>query len=193
MKTTCTIAAALLAALACHAQEEPQGPPPGHPPHPPLPIFEALNTDGDDKLSADEIKAASEALRTLDSDGDGTISKDELRPKPPEAADGEGPPPAGNGEAVRPPRGPVPPLMAVLDTDRDRELSTEEMDAAPESLAKLDKNEDGEITPRELHPPRRPRQGPPDEGDATGGSEKPQGPPPGGRRPGGQGRPPGGR
>jgi hypothetical protein len=188
MKTTSTLAAALLAALACHAQEAPQGPPPGHPPHPPMPILEALDTDGDDKLSAGEIEAASGSLRTLDTDGDGTISKEELRPKPPAAEGGEplGPPPGEEGEA-RPPRGPVPPLMAVLDANRDRELSSDEIEAAPSSLAKLDKNADGELTPRELHPPR-PRR------DEDVDQQTTPGPPPGGGpRPGGQGRPPRGR
>ena len=194
MKTTCTtIAAALLAALACQAQDEKQGPPPGgRPPHPPLPLFEALNTDGDEKLSAEEIKAASESLRTLDTDGDGAISKEELRPKPPEGAPEGGKPPKddqGEDQKARRPRGPVPPLLAALDKDRNGELSTEEIEAAPEALAKLDKNNDDELTPPEIHPrpPRPPK---------ADGEENEQGPPPQGegRRPGpGGGRPPRGR
>lgn len=198
--TTCTIAVALLAALACQAQDEPQGPPPGgRPPHPPLPLFEALNTDGDDKLSAEEIKAAAESLATLDTDGDGAISKEEMRPKPPEGAPEGGEPPKdgqGDDKKARRPRGPVPPLLAALDKDRNSELSKEEIEDAPEALEKLDKDNDGELSPREIHPrpPRPPQgegdgdqQGPPPEGQGQGQGE--------GRRPGpgGGGRPPRGR
>ena len=85
------------------------------------------------------------------------------------------------------------PLLAALDKDRNSELSTEEIDAAPESLAKLDKNNDDELTPPEIHPrpPRPPK--------AEDGEENEQGPPPQGdgqgRRPGpgGGDRPPRGR
>ncbi|HEY1121400.1 MAG TPA: hypothetical protein VGE67_07350 [Haloferula sp.] len=194
MKITCnTIAAALLATLACQAQDEKQGPPPGRPPHPPLPVFEALNTDDDEKLSAEEIKAASESLLTLDTDGDGKLSKEELRPKPPQGEEASKEEQEGNSDKkARRPRGPVPPLMAVLDKDRDGELSKEEIEAAPEALAKLNKNNDGELTPKEIHPhPPRPPKADDDEEEET----EQQGPPQGeGRRPGqGGGRPPRGR
>jgi hypothetical protein len=192
--TTCTIAAALLAALACHAQDQPQGPPPGgRPPHPPLPLFEALNTDGDEKLSADEIKAAATSLATLDTDGDGALSKEELRPKPPEGAPQGAEPPKdeqGGDQKGRRPRGPVPPLMAALDKDHNGELSAKEIEGATDALTKLDKDNDGELTPPEIHPrpPRPPK---------ADGEENQQGPPPqgDGHRPpnppgGGGGRPP---
>jgi hypothetical protein len=180
MKTTpftASIAATLLATLMCPAQEAPAG---GPPPHPPQPVLEALDTDADGTISAEEIKAAAESLLALDADGDGALSLEELRPRPPEDA------PEEKGKARRGPRGPVPPLLAVLDGDGDKALSADEIEAAPESLAELDKNEDGEITGRELHPPRGRREGP--EGDEDGG--RPAGPPPGGRGPGG---PPRGR
>jgi len=45
-----------------------------------MPAFGAINKDGDDQLSADEIKAASESLLTLDKNGDGELTADELRP-----------------------------------------------------------------------------------------------------------------
>lgn len=56
----------------------------------------------------------------------------------------------------RPP--PVPPVFAVIDTDRDGVLSAEEISAAGETLTKLDKNGDGEITPDELRLPPPPRE-----------------------------------
>lgn len=66
----------------------------------------------------------------------------------------------------RPP--PVPPLIAVFDTDHDRELSAREIQAAAKVLGKFDRNRDGKITLEELHMPP-----PPD------GKEEPRNPPPG--------------
>lgn len=66
--------------------------------------------------------------------------------------------PDGRGER-RPP--PAPPLVAVIDTDHDGILSADEIKTAGEALAKLDKNNDGEITPEELRlppPHREPRE-----------------------------------
>lgn len=166
--TTITFAAALLTALACHAQEEGQGPPSGgRPPHPPMPLIQALDSDRDHKISAEEIEGSAAVLKALDANGDGELTLDELRPTPPEGApppqDGQpgGPPPAQAGappaeegeqeQGGAPPR-PVPPIVATLDLDRDGKISTTEMEAAPAGLAKLDKNGDGELTPRELQP-----------------------------------------
>ncbi len=174
-----TLAAGLLAALACHAQDEPQGPPPGAPPQPP-PLLEALDSDGDKTISATEIEAAPESIRTLDADGDGTVRKEELRPKPPEGAPD---PEREERKKGRPLKHPVPPVMAALDKNRDGALSGTEIDAAAGALLKLDKDGDGALTGEELRPPgkREPRA---DQED--GGEGGPPGPPPGGR-----GRPPG--
>lgn len=71
----------------------------------------------------------------------------------------------------RPP--PVPPIIALFDTDRDKVISAKEIEAAGEALAKLDKNGDGEITLDEIRPP---------DGKMNGDKPKgPGGPPPGGR------------
>ena len=61
-----------------------------------------------------------------------------------------------------PPRGdrrppPVPPLIAVFDTDHDRVLSADEIQAAADILGKFDRNGDGKVTIEELHRPPPPR------------------------------------
>ncbi len=62
----------------------------------------------------------------------------------------------------RPP--PIPPVFAILDTDHDRVLSAEEIEAAAGILSARDKNGDGEVSveellmppPRDRKPPRKP-------------------------------------
>ena len=49
----------------------------GPPPHP---LMTALDTDKDGAISADEIKGAAEALKTLDKNGDGRLAGDEAAP-----------------------------------------------------------------------------------------------------------------
>ncbi len=71
--------------LAQPPGEEPgkrEGPRPGRgfgPP--PMPLIEALDANRDGQLSAEEIAAASQALKKLDKDGDGKLSAEELRPR----------------------------------------------------------------------------------------------------------------
>jgi len=52
--------------------------------------------------------------------------------------------------ALPPPPPPGGPLMRILDTDDSRDLSAEEIAAAPEVLQSLDKNGDGKLTKDEL-------------------------------------------
>lgn len=145
-------------------------------PPPVPPLLGLFDADRDKEISAEEIQAAAEALTKLDKNKDGKITREELRMPPPH----EGRPPE---EPKGPPPGkphgkpPVPPLIAALDTDRNGNISSEEMAKAAESLKKLDKNNDGELTPQEIHPhgPPRPQD---DDGDGPKGP-----PPPGGRRP----------
>ena len=80
---------------------------------------------------------------------------------------------------------PAPPLIQVLDKDEDGVISKWEIKKAAKALAKLDENDDGELSQDELHPPRpdgdderrRPRRGREDDGEERGG-------PPEGDRPG---------
>lgn len=72
----------------------------------------------------------------------------------------------------RPP--PVPPLIAVLDADRDKVISAGEIETASEALAKLDKNSDGQLTLEEIQMPAGGKM----KGDKR---QRPDGPPPGDR------------
>ena len=105
---------------------------------------------------------------------------------PPEGRRGE----RGPGGPGRPP---MPnPLVAALDTNNDREISAEELQAATTSLLTLDKNKDGKLTDDEMRPPR-PERGP---GGGRGdrpfgrdGAERGDGPPGHGRGGRGDGPP----
>jgi len=50
---------------------------------------------------------------------------------------------------------PQHPLMLVLDTDRDGELSEEEIKNATEALKKLDRDKDGRVSREEMRPGAR--------------------------------------
>ena len=103
-------------------QCEQDGPPPGPPPgetgpggpgtpdghHPPGPLFQALDTNHDGILEADEIANAAQSLKKLET-ANGEITPKDLRPPPP--PDGQAPPPppsqsgtnGQNGGAGQPP------------------------------------------------------------------------------------------
>jgi Ca2+-binding EF-hand superfamily protein len=78
---------------------------------------------------------------------------------------GRGPGPGGRGGDGRGGegrgRGPqqsymrTSPILNALDTNHDNIISAEEINNAPASLLKLDKNGDGQLTPDELRPPSR--------------------------------------
>ena len=114
---------------------------PGGPGHRPPPFVAALDVNKDGIIDATEIGNASTALAKLDKNGDGQITTDELHP--PRPADAPQPP-------ADAPKHPVPPLLAALDTDGDGTISAAELANAAASLAKLDKNGDGQLTPDEF-------------------------------------------
>lgn len=63
----------------------------------------------------------------------------------------EGGPPPGPPPGHRPP--PPPAVIVVLDTDKDGELSAEEIANAVEALKTLDKDGDGKLSHEEMCPP----------------------------------------
>jgi Ca2+-binding EF-hand superfamily protein len=127
-------------------------------------LFQKLDANQDGKIVADE---APEEQRTLlgrllrrgDKDQDGALTREEFaaalqdplrrpadEPRRPE-------PGPGGRPGFRPMAGASSAILAALDADRDGELSADEIAKASESLKKLDRNGDGNITPRELAPP----------------------------------------
>ncbi len=99
--------------------------------------------------------------------------------------EGQRPGPGGFGTPGR-----VLPLMEALDTDKDGQLSPEEIENAVASLKKLDKDNDGKLSQEEIGwPPRgRGMGGPAGFGGGRGGVGGPGGPGGfGGRGPGGPG------
>ncbi len=123
-----------------------QNMPPGGPP--PDPVAMALDGDHDHGLSKREIRNAARSLEKLDGDGDGALSAEELRPEPPE---GRRRPKKDEGNNADPlPAPPPSELLSAIDTDSNGSLSKEELEAAPESLAKLDTDADGELNNQEV-------------------------------------------
>ena len=164
----------------------------------PNPLAEALDKDHNGEISADELKAATASLQTLDANQDGVLSREEMRPPgpppgepggegrppgpPPGGPEGEGrppgPPPGGPGGEGRPPGGPgggspeqfVQHAMS-FDADGDGKLNRDELLKLAQSM------------------PPRPGQGmrPGQPGGPQGRGRGVGGPPEGGGRPG---RPP---
>ncbi|MEZ6093998.1 MAG: hypothetical protein R3C03_07130 [Pirellulaceae bacterium] len=105
--------AVVVQAMAQPPQERGGPPGPGGPGMPPPnPLMEALDTDGDHQLSAEEIAAAATSLLALDRNGNGILDDDEVRPESPAFAQGpdgrrRGGPPADRGpdREGRPPQG----------------------------------------------------------------------------------------
>lgn len=163
----------LLAVLCCGVSavsalaQGPGQPPPGGPgePHhhgpPPSPLFDALDTNHDGVISADEIAKASDSLKALLKPGANQLTREDVRPLPPpphphdggDAASAEGDHPHPRPEGVRPHNPPPMPDEATADAD----------------------GADGKHGPREDGEDHRGHHGPPEDGEGRRGHH---GPPP---------------
>lgn len=142
---------------------------------PPAEIVERLmefdrNSDG--KLTIDELPGRLKSIgKEIDTDKDGVLSQTELttyvdqqeaerrkedaeRLKAQQEKEAAVPPPPPTLEPQGQPRPPqrVAPLMAALDTNKDGDLSAEEIANAPAAIRTLDTNRDSKITAEEMRP-----------------------------------------
>ena len=118
----------------------------GHQPPKPA-IDRALDANGDEIISADEISNAASVLIELDSDGDDRLSFEECMG----FSSGENSaPPSGRGGSGEQP--PAPPVFSALDTSGDQVVDDNEIASAPTALTSLDENGDGQLQPDEYRP-----------------------------------------
>lgn len=112
MKTLAAFGLVIVTILGSHlALAQPPEGRGGPPPRPHDGLREALDTNGDHELDADEIKNAATSLAKADRNGDGRIDHEEFRPPLPPLpplprGEGEfrGPPPRDRGDEDRPGR-----------------------------------------------------------------------------------------
>lgn len=112
----------------------------------PTPLFTALDTNKDGKLSRAELSAAADVIKSLDKDQDGMLSLAECAPTGGHGHGHGGARPTPEEEA----QDNVETLMA-FDKNGDQRLTAEEL---PERLSdliqKADSNGDGQLTKQEL-------------------------------------------
>ncbi len=134
------------------------------PPPPPPPQGDGQRKGG----PRDSSKASGAAAKTTDKKPDDwPFGKDKATPASDTKAGTDKPAGDPPAKGQRPPPPPSP-LLQALDTDGDGIISADEIGKAPESLAKLDKNNDGQLGPREYMPPP-PEGKPPGDGGKDGG------------------------
>lgn len=145
----------LLATFAVHGQEPPrQGGPGGGPPRG-FAIFQALDADHDNTLSAAEIDAAPTVLKAMDKNGDGTVTADEI-PMPAGRGRGEGRGRGGSGIGDEAPAAPPTPdemvaMLMAFDKNNDGKLTKAEVPERMQGMfARADSNHDGVLTADEI-------------------------------------------
>ena len=146
----------LLALVVIRAQEPPrQGGPGGFGPPRGFAIFQALDADHDNTLTAAEIDAAPSVLKAMDKNGDGKVTPDEI-PMPAGRGRGEGRGRGGSGVGDEAPAAPPTPdeMVARLmgfDTNKDGTLAKAEMPERMQGLfERADSNHDGVLTAEEI-------------------------------------------
>lgn len=99
-------------------------------------VLQALDTDGDGKLSAAEIAGAPVSLLKLDRNGDGMLTADELSPRPENAG-------ASSDEMVK--------MLMAFDKDGKGYLVVGDLPERMQGMfARGDADHDGKLTPAEI-------------------------------------------
>jgi Ca2+-binding EF-hand superfamily protein len=146
----------LLAVFAVRAQEPPrQGGPGGFGLPRGFAIFQALDTDHDNTLTAAEIDAAPAALKAMDKNGDGKVTADEI-PMPAGRGRGEGRGRGGSGVGDEAPAAPPTPddmaaTLMAFDRNKDGKLTKAEVPERMQGMFdRVDSNHDGVLTAEEI-------------------------------------------
>ncbi|MFV0444579.1 MAG: EF-hand domain-containing protein [Planctomycetaceae bacterium] len=165
MRKLCVIAGVVVFSCATAFAQPGEGrPPEGRPPEGgrgfeggrggrggfPNPIFDAIDTNKDGTISAQELDGAAAALKTLDKDGDGKITREEVRPQFGVFGRGEG---GGSGREGGGPPTPESFVNGMMERDanKDGKLSAEELgERGARMLAANDTNGDKQLDREEL-------------------------------------------
>lgn len=160
-----------ISALTLAAQNAPGGPRHGNGPGPQAgpggrpQLLQQLDANRDGVLTTDELAGAPAVLLQLDADQDGIVSATELRPAgrgPQHRGGGRGPGAAAapaDATTATPVHAMKSPCITAIDLNGDGSLGAEEIAAAPQSMLKLDANQDGQLTRDEIRPEGAPGRG----------------------------------
>ena len=140
----------------------------GRRPRFPNPVLEAIDTDKNGELSAEEIANAATTLKTLDKNSDGKLDMVEMRPNFEGMGRGFGGPPGGSafgGNQGGDGSEEMMNRLISMDANKNGKLEKDEVPERMQSMfSRADKNEDGAIDKEEMTAMVRERSG----GQGTG-------------------------